>query len=165
MTDWLAISTADFDQAVLAAGSSSGAVSHAVIDRLPWIFESKEQYLRWRDDLAEGVGVDGRDVILVGSAATGRSLNPGKRFKAFHRGSDLDIAVVSSFHFDLAWRWFRNADPLLLTGLDAQGLDKFKAHRSHYILKGWLQLSTFLATSPSLSSGWPRCGGAGRYCP
>ena len=101
MTDWSPISTADFDQVVLAAGNSSGAVSRALIDRLPWIFDSKDQYLAWRGDLADGLGVDGRDVLLVGSAATGRSLNPGKRFKAFHRDSDLDIAVVSSFHFDL----------------------------------------------------------------
>lgn len=148
MTDWAKISIPEFDDLVLACDTTATGVSRAVIDRLPFIFESKSQFLAWRDALGEGLDVDGRDIALVGSAATGRSLSSRKQFGVFNKKSDIDIAVVSSSHFDAAWRWFRETDPTIVTGLDEVGKAKFAAHRSHYIYEGVIAAEYFLSYLP-----------------
>ena len=44
---------------------------------------------------------------FVGSAAIGCSLNPVKNFKPFDSASDVDVAVISNYHFTVAWRYLR----------------------------------------------------------
>lgn len=147
VTDWSGITIQEFD-ATASTHNASQAVSLGVLDRLPFKFESKEQYLCWRDTLAEGFELDGRDVALVGSAATGRSLSARKRFKTFHGNSDVDIAVVSGHHFDIAWRWFRLTNPNFLTGLDRDGKKLFDAHRTHHVFEGVIAADYFLSYLP-----------------
>src|SRR3954466_2890922 len=68
---------------------------------------SRAAYLQWKSRLAEDLGVSWLDVVLVGSAAAGYSLSPYKKFKQFSSDSDIDVAIMSPYYFDLAWRWMR----------------------------------------------------------
>lgn len=159
MSDWAHVDIPQFDQIVATCGPGE-AVSRGIFDRLPFAFESKQQYLRWRDELAKHMEVDGRDIILVGSAATGRSLSAQKQFGVFRSQSDIDVAVVSSHHFDLAWRWFRTTNLNYLTGIDAHTKERFNAHRQHYIFDGVVAADIFLGYFPfgqAWMSGMVRC--------
>lgn len=103
MDDWRPIPIEEFDETALNSPERSRVlVSGLILERLPFTFESKLSYLVWRDRLADGLQVDPRDIVVVGSAATGRSLNARKRFQVFHARSDLDVAVISPHHFDVA---------------------------------------------------------------
>lgn len=57
--------------------------------------------------------VDPNGVYCIGSGAIGLSFNPnkmdGRRLKEFDQESDLDIAIISPFHFETAWRDLRTA--------------------------------------------------------
>lgn len=58
--------------------------------------------------ISRQLDVDRNGVFCIGSGAVGLSTNPKKvksgRLKAFDDSSDIDIAVVSSYHFEQAWR-------------------------------------------------------------
>jgi predicted nucleotidyltransferase len=82
-------------------------VNDHIIDRLPWLFETRSSYRDWKAELAHGLDVDPHEIIVVGSAATGFSLTPGKDFSLFHDDSDIDVAIISQWYFDLAWRHIR----------------------------------------------------------
>lgn len=74
----------------------------------PYIFgEDNSAHNVWKKIIAEELGVSLFDLMIVGSAAVGRSLNPAKNLAAFTQDSDIDIAVVSAHYFDLSWRWMR----------------------------------------------------------
>jgi hypothetical protein len=74
----------------------------------PALFGSDQpRHIAWKGDLADQIGVWTFDIALVGSAAVGVSLSPAKNFSLFHPESDVDVAVVSSHYFDVAWRWLR----------------------------------------------------------
>lgn len=80
-----------------------------IIDRIPLIFNQDiKAYATWRRDLAKGLGVDASAVLITGSAAFGISLNPYKNYKLFDESSDIDVAVVSDYHFMEGWRTLRN---------------------------------------------------------
>jgi hypothetical protein len=147
MTDWVKIEIAEFMELAQSDDHVGGLVGRLVLDRLPVTFETKQQYFRWRDELGEGFGVDARDILLVGSAATGRSLSARKRFGVFGKESDVDIAVVSSRYFDDAWHWFRRVNPILLN-LDAEGVHLFEQHHKQYIFQGMIAANYFLAYLP-----------------
>jgi len=148
LSDWSPIDIQTFDAVLLGCTDDSERVSRAVLERLPFVFESKAQYLIWRDALAAGLDIDGRDIALVGSAATGRSLNSRKQFGVFGAKSDLDIAVISQHHFEVAWQWFQISDVNLITGLDEEGKKKFEAHSKHYIFEGVVAAEYFLSYLP-----------------
>ena len=83
-------------------------VSDHLIERIPYLFWRREKgYADWRRCFGKDLGVDPGELTLVGSAATGVSLNPNKNFKLFRADSDIDVAVISVHHFDVAWRWLR----------------------------------------------------------
>ena len=148
VTDWAAIEIGDFDQLCKENDRLDVLVGRAVLYRLPHTFESKKQYLTWRERLAADLELDGNDIHLVGSAATGRSLSARKKFKVFDKHSDVDIAVISQGHFDRAWTWFRRTNVDLLTGLDEYGRRLFEKHRSHYIYDGVIAADYFLSYLP-----------------
>jgi hypothetical protein len=147
MTDWSKIDIPEFMTLVLEEEPLRIMVGRLILDRLPYTFDTKSQYFRWRDELGEGLQVDARDIVLVGSAATGRSLNARKQFGTFGRGSDVDIAVVSSRHFEMAWQWFRRTNVALLN-LDARGLHLFEQHRAQYVFDGMIATDYFLSYLP-----------------
>jgi hypothetical protein len=80
-----------------------------IIDRVPVIFhDDRIAYANWRRDLAQRLGVDASAILVIGSAAFGISLNPNKNYRFFSDESDIDVAVVSEYHFSEAWRTLRN---------------------------------------------------------
>src|SRR5262245_33237993 len=121
MTDWAQIDIPEFMRLVQEDEPVRVLVGRVVLDRLPYTLETKRQYFIWRDELADGIQVDARDIVLVGSAATGRSLNSRTHFGVFGKTSDVDIAIVSSRHFEAAWQWFRRVNVALLP-FDEQAL-------------------------------------------
>jgi hypothetical protein len=58
--------------------------------------------------LSHILDVERNGIFCIGSGAVGLSINPGKiengHLKRFGTDSDLDIAVISSRHFEIAWR-------------------------------------------------------------
>jgi hypothetical protein len=154
MSDWSAIEIAQFMTDVQTDAAPSELVSRIILERLPFTFETKEQYFHWRHMLAEGLQVDPREIMLVGSAATGRSLSARKQFSVFNKSSDVDIAIISPAYFDRAWRWFRQANPALL-GFDPEQLRLFKRHREGYIFDGMIAANVFLSYLP-FGAEWNR---------
>jgi hypothetical protein len=60
-------------------------------------------YYDIRNEVADHFGLHPSAVVLVGSARTGFSLKPAKRYEAFGASSDLDLAIVSREKFDEFW--------------------------------------------------------------
>lgn len=77
-----------------------------LLERVPFVFDDRLEYLAWRRSGASMLGVDPRSLIVVGSAAHGFSIKSGSTFNA---DSDVDVAVISQPHFDEAWSFMRNA--------------------------------------------------------
>lgn len=85
-----------------------------ILDRIPLIFDQDiKAYATWRRELAQGLGVDASALLVTGSAAFGVSLNPNKNYRFFDQESDIDIAVISDYHFNEAWRTLRALGPAL----------------------------------------------------
>ena len=123
-------------------------VSEFLLDRTPHVFGgSTRAYARWRRDLASALGVDAAELAVVGSAATGVSLNPNKGFKRFDANSDIDVAVISAYHFELAWRWLRRLGAVLY-GLPDEVRSAVKSHRSRYVYDGTIATDRLLAYLP-----------------
>jgi hypothetical protein len=75
--------------------------------------------------VARTLEVDPNGIYCIGSGATGVSINPGKvsghTLKAFDNSSDIDLAIVSEFHFEVAWRDLRRASqPLLKSEMELE---------------------------------------------
>jgi hypothetical protein len=93
----------------IANSNPSVFVSKWILERIPHVFEANQlRYNDWRRSLANRIGVDPCALVLTGSASVGISLNPNKDFKGFDEKSDIDVAVISSYHFEVAWRYLRN---------------------------------------------------------
>jgi hypothetical protein len=88
---------------------SSFITSKWVVERVPHVFnDNLDNYIDWKEKLSLLIGVDSKSIVLTGSSAAGVSLNPDKNFKLFDEESDIDVAVVSAHHFDIAWHYLRN---------------------------------------------------------
>ncbi len=110
--------------------------SHHVLDRVPWLFdEDRSLYIEWKSQLAAGLRVDPYEICVVGSAATGISLSPSKDLRLFTEKSDIDVAVISTYHFDSAWRTLRDlgARAAFVSRRQRDGIDR---HRSGLIFDG-----------------------------
>jgi hypothetical protein len=83
-----------------------------VFDCVPHVFGGdRTLFVAWKRTLSDAVDVDPACLIVVGGAAVGNSLNPGKNLKSFDAESDIDVAVISHYHFTVAWRYLRtNSD-------------------------------------------------------
>jgi hypothetical protein len=164
VSDWVKIDVQQFMQFVLDEEPTGSLVGRLILDRLPYAFDSKKQFFAWKDELAEGIGLDARDILVVGSAATGRSINPRKKFGVFGSGSDIDIAIISPHHFEVAWAWFRRTNPTFLT-LNEEGHRLFRRHREQYVFDGMIAADYFLGFLP-FGPRWieeiQRCG---KYLP
>jgi len=80
-----------------------------VLERIPNLFSNDlEMYIDWKEKLSSLIKVDGKAISVTGGAAVGYSLNPDKNFKKFDETSDIDIAIISQIHFDIAWHFLRN---------------------------------------------------------
>lgn len=135
-----------------------------IMDRVPAIFSSREQHAAWRSTVGRGLGVDPLCLVVVGSTGVGVSLSPNKDkfLKPFHPGSDVDLAVVSPSHFEIAWKWLRALGPIdLLKASSPEKAELLRMHRGHLVFDGaiatdrWLP---FLPFGPQWSSTLGRAG-------
>ena len=82
-----------------------------VLERTPFAFsEDSESYLKWKELLSDKILVDSSAIVFTGSSGCGFSLNPYKDFNEYNDESDIDLALISDHHFDIAWHSLRNLD-------------------------------------------------------
>lgn len=127
-------------------GAASVLASDLVLERVPAVFKDDwEQFRQWRRTLAGLIEVDPCDVVFTGSAAVGISLNPLKGMSSFDDDSDIDIAVISPFHFDTAWRVLRKKKSSQVT---EQEWGYIEEHKNYYIFEGCIALDRILHLMP-----------------
>lgn len=130
----------------IAGSAPSELVGEMVIDRVPFVFNGDQvAYRRWRESVAPILGVDPCNIFIVGSAGVGCSLNPYKDWKIFDDNSDIDIAVISSYHFDVAWRMMRLTRRADVSGAIWQEIER---HRTNYIYWGCIATDKILGGLP-----------------
>lgn len=119
-----------------------------VLERVPFLFnENFEQYINWKEHLGKLIEVDGKAITLTGSAAVGVSLNPDKNFREFNDNSDIDIAIVSDYYFNISWHHLRNLGPKRhrLRGIEKASL---KDHRERLIYWGTIATDKIIQILP-----------------
>jgi len=126
-------------------------VSKWIVEKIPVVFNGNaEEYVRIKSIIAQGLKVDMCSVVFVGSSCTGFSLNPEKNFKVFDESSDIDIAIISHHHFNIAWRWMRQVD---LSTLKSKERYAVKQHRLHFVFDGTIATDMVLPLMP-FGSEW-----------
>ncbi|MFD9539377.1 hypothetical protein [Streptomyces sp. NPDC060022] len=139
---------AEFIRQEIKQLSPDDFVNHYVLDRIPWIFSDRREYVTWKNKLAAELEVDPYSLLIVGSSCVGVSLSPDKGFSRFHSGSDIDVAVVSAHHFDIAWRWLRTLAPV--DDLDMSNLERrmLRRHRGNLVFDGTIATDQLLSKLP-----------------
>lgn len=123
-------------------------ISQYLFDRVPHIFgDDRKSFLSWKGTLAKAVEVDPACITLIGSSAVGISLNPLKGFKRFDNVSDIDVGVISHYHFTVAWRLLRTKGHLR-THVDAKTRAAWDEHVSRYIYWGTIATDRLLGILP-----------------
>jgi len=126
----------------------SDFIAQFCFDRVPHIFASdRKAFLEWRHCLASRVEVDPACLIFVGSSAIGVSLNPSKGFKPFDNSSDVDVAVVSYYHFTVSWRFLRS-NGHRRTRVDARTRIAWDEHVTRFIYWGTIATDRLLGILP-----------------
>lgn len=113
MEERVRLSAQDFRVAVTTAESHQDfvdLVKTQVLGEPPVAFDRSPQlYTSVQSHIGRELALPVSSVHLVGSGAVGYSIAPDNFARPFHRGSDLDFAVVSEEAFDAAWdvllRW------------------------------------------------------------
>lgn len=127
-------------------------VSKWILERTPFIFGEAGHlsFISWRKSLADRIRVDPCAMVVAGSSGVGISLSPNKNFRPFDGGekrSDIDIAIVSGFHFEIAWRHLRNMGSERYK-LGTEALNSFNEHKSRLIYDGTIATDKILAHLP-----------------
>jgi hypothetical protein len=119
-----------------------------ILDKIPHIFNSDRiKYIKWKEDLGSKLGIDSKAISFTGSSCTGFSLNPSKSFKQFGGHSDIDIAIVSDLHFDIAWNALRNLGVKQLS-LSYKQKISLHDHRNRLIYWGTIATDKILELLP-----------------
>jgi hypothetical protein len=117
-------------------------------DRVPFVFgQDRKAYVTWKRILATKIEVDPACILIVGSAALGRSLSPTKNLEAFDQSSDIDVAVISAYHFTVGWRYLRSNSTRRLS-IDHRTLNAWNEHVKHYIYSGTIATDKLLGILP-----------------
>jgi hypothetical protein len=123
-------------------------VSAHLFEPVPYVFENDALlWIGWKTTLADLLEVDPYEIVLTGSGAVGFSLNPAKNFNQFHDGSDIDVAVISAYHFDLAWRCLRRSPPQWLS-LPKKMRKAIRSHKQNYVFSGTIATDRILSVMP-----------------
>jgi hypothetical protein len=123
-------------------------VSRNIFDRTPHLFSNdRVAYATWRRGLGKHLQVDASSLTIVGSASTGVSLSPHKNFKEFSTESDIDVAVVSPYHFQIAWRFLRN-NRHLRAAMSYKERASYDDHRTRLIYWGTVATDVLLGYLP-----------------
>lgn len=123
------------EQELLAADPLLEWIDEHVLRQDPYAFRDAN----FRPIIAKTVellGVDANGVYCIGSGAVGLSMSPGKvdkgTLKAFDHESDLDLAVVSEWHFETAWRDLRRATQPTVSYIDDELRAALKWQRKRF---------------------------------
>lgn len=123
-------------------------VEDQLFDRVPSVFSGdRASFISWKRLLGRLLDVDPACISLVGSAATGFSLSPNKNFRPFGEMSDVDVAVVSEYHFAIAWRYLRTNGARRLR-VDNRTRNAWSEHSSRYIYWGTVATDRLLGVLP-----------------
>ncbi len=134
-------------QMAVKTESSEQVVAEHVLERIPHIFNGDwNLYRGWRAKLASLLKVDPCNISLTGSACVGVSFSPHKNFSEFGDSSDIDVAVISPFHFDLAWRTLRAFR--LVNAIDQRERRSITQHQTNYIYWGCIATDRILRLMP-----------------
>jgi hypothetical protein len=123
-------------------------IAQFYFDRIPFIFAgNRRAFIDWKYNLAKGIEVDPSCLSLVGSSAIGISLNPSKGFKVFDESSDVDVAVVSNYHFTVSWRYLRT-NGHRRTRIDSRTRTAWDEHVTRFIYWGTIATDRLLGILP-----------------
>lgn len=93
----------------LLSRSPEKTISVWMIESIPYAFnDDLNLYVNWKHVLSDKIGVDSSSILLTGSGSVGVSLNPYKNYRDFNLDSDIDVAIISDYYFNEAWRYMRN---------------------------------------------------------
>ena len=145
--------------------SADDFASRHVLDRVPWLFSDRRQYIDWKTSLAIELELDPYMLLVVGSACLGFSLSPFKRFADFGSRSDIDVAAVSERYFDEAWRWLRELGPEDLLERGTLEQEMFRWHRRNLVFDGAIATEKLLSMLPFGSKWMSALGHAGNREP
>jgi hypothetical protein len=112
-----------------------------------------DSYIDWKAELGDQIDVDPRAIAITGSAGVGVSLSPSKGLKPFGAESDVDVAVVSAYHFEIAWRHLRSMGAANRMGLSSRQREAVRDHVSRLIYWGTIATDRILEILP-FARGW-----------
>ncbi len=119
-----------------------------VFDCVPHVFAGdRAAYVGWKRALGAAIDVDPACLTIVGSAAVGCSLSPVQNLKPFDSSSDVDVAVISNYHFTVAWRYLRMNGTRRLK-VDARTRNAWDEHVNKYIYWGTIATDKLLGVLP-----------------
>lgn len=134
--------------ATLRADPTDKFVRDSLFDRVPHVFGgNRKAYIHWKSLLAQSLEVDSACLSFVGSSALGISLNPNKGFKSFDDESDVDVGVISHYHFTVSWRYLRTQGHRRLH-LDAKTISAWDEHVTRLIYWGTIATDKLLGILP-----------------
>jgi len=128
--------------------SASAFLEDHLFDCVPHVFaDDRASYVIWKRTLGTALEVDPACLTLVGSAALGYSLNPVKNLRQFDSSSDVDVAVVSHYHFTVAWRYLRT-NSTRRVNVDTRTRTAWDEHKNRYIYWGTIATERLLGILP-----------------
>jgi hypothetical protein len=123
--------------------------SKYIFESIPHVFGGDvDAYIAWKSAFGAGIAVDPRAIAITGSASVGISLNPFKGLKAFDGTSDVDVAVVSFHHFEVAWRHLRLMTSAERGRLTERQREAVRAHVDRFIYWGTVATDRIIEILP-----------------
>jgi hypothetical protein len=140
MTDSISLETQDFSKR-LRGHSNDEMVAFAEIEIMsgrPFIFRQDEDMSRFQQHIANALQVEdgSSDILIVGSAKTGFSLDPDNYFVPFRETSDIDVAVINESLFDWTWHTMLAWDYLTIKNRNYQE-GQWLRQRQNEVWSGW----------------------------
>lgn len=130
-------------------------VDYFIVDATPSLFsDDRFSYHAWRSQVARVMDVDPAGLHVVGSSCLGFSLNPDHILRAMRADSDIDVAVISAHHFDVAWRFLRKARPRALRWPNRIA-SSVRLHAANDVYRGCIATDQILPVLP-FAADWMR---------
>lgn len=95
------ISVDDFKQLLLEKDAKSIVRNHILYGKCSAL--NDQLYPELKNQIATRFDIHPNQVLVVGSAKTGFSIAPNKRFRTFSDISDIDVCIVSDKIFEFYW--------------------------------------------------------------